>query len=173
MQLLTTSPNRADIVEFSDADGQVVASYPTYGEAQHSIDRLADASFPVQYSELIGRDLRLVERVTGRMTDGRAAAAGAAVGALFGLLIGLLAFGPAWLGLILGGLVIGAVWGALFGFLAHRMGNGQHDFASLRSLAASRYDVIVANAYADRRRTRKSSAEALSAAPASKPTSAR
>ncbi len=156
MQLFTTSPNGADIVEFSDGDGQVIASYPTYGEAQQAIDRLADASFPVQYSELIGRDLRLVERVTGRMTDGRAAAAGAAVGAWFGFLIGLLVglftFGPAWLGLILGGLVIGALWGALFGFLAHRMGNGQHDFASLRSLAASRYDVIVADAYADRAR---------------------
>lgn len=156
MQLFTTSPKGTDIVEFSDSDGQVVASYPTYGEAQHAIDRLADASFPVQYSELIGRDLRLVERVTGRMTDGRAAAAGAATGAWFGLLIGLLVglftFAPVWLGLILGGLLIGSLWGALFGFLIHRMGNGQHDFASLRSLAASRYDVIVADAYADHAR---------------------
>jgi len=56
----------------------------------------------------------------------------------------------AWLGLILGGLLIGSLWGALFGFFIHRMGNGQHDFSSLRSLAASRYDVIVADAYADR-----------------------
>jgi uncharacterized membrane protein len=156
MQLFTTSSSSADIVEFSDSDGQVVASYPSYGEAQQAIDRLADASFAVEYSELIGRDLRLVERVTGRMTDGRAAGAGAAVGAWFGLFIGLLVglftFGPAWLGLILGGLVIGAVWGALFGFLFHRMGNGQHDFASLRSLAASRYDVMIVDAYADRAR---------------------
>jgi hypothetical protein len=29
------------------------------------------------------------------------------------------------------------------------MGNGQHDFASVRSLAASRYDVMIVDAYAD------------------------
>jgi predicted lipid-binding transport protein (Tim44 family) len=57
-----------------------------------------------------------------------------------------------WLGLILGGLLIGSLWGALFGFLIHRMGDGQHDFASLRSLAANRYDVTIADAYAERAR---------------------
>jgi hypothetical protein len=156
MQLFSTPYAGAVVVDLNDSDGQVVASYPTYGEAQQTIDRLANDSFPVQYSEIIGRDLRLIERITGRMTDGGAAAAGAATGAWFGLLIGLLVglftFAPAWLGLILGGLLIGSVWGALFGFLLHRIGNGQHDFASLRSLAASSYDGMVADAYADRAR---------------------
>jgi hypothetical protein len=154
MQLFTTrSPDFAD--SFSDGD-QVVASYPTYRDAERAIDRLADASFPVQYSEIVGRDLSLVERVTGRMTDGRAAAAGAATGAWFGLFIGLLVglftFGPAWIGLILGGLLIGALWGATFGFLTHRMTHGLHDFASQRSLSASRYEVMAAAEYAERAR---------------------
>jgi hypothetical protein len=156
MQLLTTLSANADYADFSDSGGQVVASYPTYGEAQQAIDRPADAAFPVQYSEIVGRDVRVVERVAGRISDGRAAAAGAVTGAWFGLFIGLLValftFGPAWLGLILGGLLIGSLWGALFGFLAHRMGSGRHDFASLRSLAARRYDVTIADAYADRAR---------------------
>lgn len=154
MQLFTSSAQ--DFVDFSDSDGQIVASYPSYYEAQQAIDRLAGAPFPVQYTEIVGRDLRLVERVTGRMTDTRAALAGAATGAWFGLFIGLLVglftFGPAWLGLIFGGLLIGALWGALFGFLAHRIGSGQHDYASLRSLAASRYEVVVADDYAERAR---------------------
>jgi hypothetical protein len=154
MQLLTTPA--PDFVDFSEGGGEVVASYSTYGEAQQAIDRLADASFPVQYSEIIGRDLRLVERVTGRITPGRAAAAGAATGAWFGLFIGLLVglftFGPAWLGLIIGGLLIGGLWGAAFGYLAHRMGSGQHDYASLRSLGATRYEVMVADQYAERAR---------------------
>jgi uncharacterized membrane protein len=68
------------------------------------------------------------------------------------LLVGLFTFGPAWIGLILGGLLIGALWGVLFGFLAHRMTHGRHDFASQRSLAASRYEVMVADEYADRAR---------------------
>jgi uncharacterized membrane protein len=157
MQLFATPSPVGDFVDsLSDGDGEVVASYPTYGEAQQAIDRLADASFPVQDSEIVGRDLRLVERVTGRPTDGRAAAAGAATGGWFGLFIGLLVglftVGPAWLGLVLGGLLIGAGWGGLFGFLAHRMTRGQHDFASTRSLAATRYEVTVADEYADRAR---------------------
>ncbi len=154
MQLFTTPS--ADLVDFVEGGGQVVASYQTYGEAQLAIDRLADAHFPVQYTETVGRDLRLVERVTGRLTDARAAIAGAATGAWFGLFIGLLiglfTFGPAWLGLILGGLLIGTLWGALFGFLAHRIGTGQHEYASMRSLGASRYEVMVADGYADRAR---------------------
>lgn len=154
MQLFTT-PN-PDFLDFNEGGDEVVAGYQTYAEAQAAIDRLASAQFPVQYTEIVGRDLRLVERVTGRMTDGRAAAAGAATGAwiglFIGLLVGLFTLGPAWLGLILGGLLIGALWGALFGFLAHRMGTGRHDFESLRSLAANRYEVTVANAYADRGR---------------------
>ena len=68
MQLFTTT-SQPDFGDFSDSGGQVVTSYPTYGEAQQAIDRLANASFPVQFSEIIGRDLRLVERVTGRSED--------------------------------------------------------------------------------------------------------
>ena len=91
MPLFTTPSQSTTLADTcSDDGGEVVASYPTYSEAQQAIDRLSDASFPVQYSEIVGRDLRLVERVTGRMTDGRSAAAGAATGAWFGLFIGLL-----------------------------------------------------------------------------------
>jgi hypothetical protein len=152
MQLFSTPT--PDFLDSSEGGDEVVAGYQTYADAQAAIDRLASAQFPVQYTEIVGRDLRLVERVTGRITDGRAAAAGAAVGAWFGVLIGLLVglftFGPAWLGLIVGGLLIGALWGALFGFLAHRMGSGRHGYESLRSLEASRYEVMVDSAYADR-----------------------
>lgn len=90
------------------------------------------------------------------MTLARASAAGAVTGAWFGLLTGLLVglftFGPAWLGLIFGGLLIGALWRLAFGYLAHRMGSGRHDYASLRRLGASRYEVIVADGYADHAR---------------------
>lgn len=107
MQLLTNLSANADFIDFGASGGQVVASYPIHAEAQQAIDRLADAAFPVQYSEIVGRDVRLVERVTGRMSDGRAAAVGAVTGAwlglFIGLLVGLFTFGPAWIGLILGG----------------------------------------------------------------------
>jgi len=130
---------------------QVVATYDTYAEAQRAVDRLSDASFPVEHSSIVGLDLRLVERVTGRLTNGRAALAGAASGAWFGLFIGLLVglftTGPEWIGLMIGGLLIGAFWGALFGFIAHWATRGQRDFASLRGIEAARYEIRVADAH--------------------------
>jgi predicted lipid-binding transport protein (Tim44 family) len=123
-----------------------VAGYPTYEEAQTAVDRLSDEGFPVETLDIVGSGLRLIERVTGRLTKARAAAAGAASGAWFGLFIGLLVglftTGPTWLGLILGGLLIGAAWGAVFGFVSHAATRGRRDFSSARTLTATRYDII-------------------------------
>ena len=123
-----------------------VASYTSYEDAQRAVDRLSDERFPVENIEIIGSGLRLVERVTGRLTRARAAAAGAASGAWFGLFIGLLvglfSNGPAWIGLILGGLLIGAAWGAIFGFAGHAATRGSRDFSSAKTLTATRYDII-------------------------------
>src|SRR4029453_4413790 len=101
----------------STARGQVVASYPTYQQAQRAVDHLSDRAFPVDQAAIIGRDLSLVERVTGRLTTARATAMGAAAGGWFGLFIGLFvglfSTGSEWLSLLLVGLAIGAVWGAI------------------------------------------------------------
>jgi hypothetical protein len=131
--------------------GQVVASYGTYADAQRAVDHLSDAGFPVEHVQIVGHDLSLVERVTGRLTKLGAAGAGAGTGAWFGLFIGLLVglftTGPAWLGLILGGTLIGALWGAVFGFFAHWATRGMRDFSSVRGLVAGRYDLVVDDDY--------------------------
>ncbi|GGP97268.1 general stress protein [Streptomyces roseolilacinus] len=133
-----------------------VASYDSYEEAQAAVDRLSDEEFPVENIDIVGSGLRLVEHVTGRLTKGMAAAGGAASGAWFGLFIGLLVGlftpGPAWLGLLLGGVLIGAVWGAVFGYVGHAATGGRRDFSSVRSLAATRYDVIARGGQAERAR---------------------
>src|SRR5438105_13771784 len=107
-------PTRLDPISVA---WNTVASFGTYEDAQKAVDQLSDDGFAVERLDIVGSDLRLVERVTGRLTKGRAASAGAASGAWFGLfialIIGLFTTGPAWLGLILGGLFIGAAWGAV------------------------------------------------------------
>lgn len=153
MNSLTGTPEVNTGGSSDTADWKLVASYESYEEAQRAVDRLSDASFPVENIEIVGRDLRIVERVTGRLTTGRATLAGAGTGAWWGLFIGLLVglftTGPEWLGLVLGGLAIGAVWGAVFGFVAQWSTRGQRDFSSLRNLAAGHYDLMVAAANAD------------------------
>ncbi len=132
-----------------------LATYPDYESAQRAVDYLSDNQFPVQYTTIIGTDLRLVENVLGRMTTTRAALTGAASGAWFGLLIGLLLgiFSvSAWWALLLTGLVIGALWGAAFGAIAHAMTGGRRDFASRSVLRAGQYAVTVDAQYADQAR---------------------
>jgi len=134
-----------------------VTSYTSYEQAQQAVDRLSDERFPVENLDIVGSGLRLVERVTGRLTRARAAMAGAASGAWFGLFIGLLVglftTGPTWIGLILGGLLIGAAWGAIFGFATHAATRGRRDFSSAKTLTASRYDIIARGATAPQARS--------------------
>jgi uncharacterized membrane protein len=133
--------------------GQVITTYRTYTEAQRAVDHLSDSSFPVEHAAIIGRDLSLVEQITGRLTKMRATLMGAAAGAWFGLFIGLFfglfTVGPDWITLVVAGIVIGALWGGIFGFVAQWTTHGERDFASARAIVAARYELTVGDAYAD------------------------
>ena len=79
------------------AHGPLALEYPMslgvfdkYEEAQRAVDFLSDEHFPVQNCMIVGTELKQVERVTGRLTYGRAAMAGAASGLWFGVLVGFL-----------------------------------------------------------------------------------
>jgi hypothetical protein len=67
-----------------------------------------------------------------------------------GLLFGMFVAGAAWLSVLLAGLLIGAVWGAIFGFVGHWVTHGRHDFTSVSTLTAERYDIICTPALAAR-----------------------
>ncbi|HEX6873517.1 MAG TPA: general stress protein [Micromonosporaceae bacterium] len=133
-----------------------VATYDTYAAAQRAVDFLSDNQFPVEHVSIVGTDLRLVERVLGRITVARATGAGALSGAWFGLFIGLLLSifaNSGWLGVLLTAVLIGAAWGAIFGAVAHAMTRGRRDFASTSRLEAAQYAVNVAVEHADAART--------------------
>lgn len=127
--------------------GVQVGSYDSYEQAQAAVDYLSDEKFPVENVTIIGSDLRMVEKVTGRLTWGRALAAGAAAGAWWGLFVGLLLGifsedGANWLASVLSGLLIGLVFGALFGGMGYAATQGRRDFTSTSRITASRYDVM-------------------------------
>src|SRR5690606_39781539 len=97
--------------------GELVAAYGTYLEAQRAVDHLADKEFPVQNVTIVGTDLRMVERVTGRLTYGRVALAGGLSGAWFGLFVGLLLSifaGSSGLQVMFARIALGAGFGLLF-----------------------------------------------------------
>lgn len=123
----------------------VIGSYPSYVAAQGAVDYLSDRGFPVVHLAIVGRGLRLVETVLGRMTVPRAAGAGALSGAWFGLFIGILlaVFSTGnWFAVALIGVVVGALWGAVFGAVAHAATRGTRDFVSRSNLTADQYDLV-------------------------------
>ena len=134
-----------------------VARFDDYQSAQRAVDRLSDDGFPVEKLDIVGSDLQLVERVTGRLTKARAAAAGAVsglwAGLLIGILFGLFTTGHAWLVMVAAGIGLGVLWGAIFGFAAHLATRGERDFSSLRGLSAGHYDLVAREGGAEQART--------------------
>jgi hypothetical protein len=142
-----------------------VARFDDYESAQRAVDRLSDDGFPVEKLDVVGSDLRLVERVTGRLTRGRAAGAGALtglwVGLLFGILLGLFTSGHSFLAVTVTGAALGVLWGAVFGYVAHARTKGQRDFSSVRQLVATHYDLIARGGTVSRARSMLSEAGLL------------
>lgn len=123
--------------------GDTIARYATYLEAQRAVDYLSDEQFPVQAVTIVGTGLRMVERVTGRLTYPRVALAGAASGAWFGLFVGVLLSltgvdGGVWLAAIL----FGAGFGVLFGIISYALTGGRRDFTSTSQIVAGEYEVL-------------------------------
>jgi hypothetical protein len=127
--------------------GDVVASFSTYPEAQQAVDRLAHANLDVSKVSIVGSDLKTVERVTGRLSYGRVAAAGAASGAWFGLFLGLIltffVASPNVLLYALAAVGIGAGFGILFGIVSYAVTRRTQDYTSTHQVLASTYEVIV------------------------------
>ena len=113
-----------------------------YATAERAVDYLSDQGFAVERTAIVGKDLRSVEHVEGRMSAGRAALVGlcegSLIGMLFALLFGVFFNGPDFGGLLLYGIVTGGLLGTLFGALAHlTVSDGKRDFVSDTSIVAA------------------------------------
>ena len=89
--------------------------YDSYDDAQRAVDYLSDHEFPVQDVLIVGTDLKQLERVTGRLTRGRAIGGGALSGAWLGLFIGTIfaLFDPSGFNLV--SVLATVAFGAVFG----------------------------------------------------------
>ncbi|MCW3014127.1 MAG: hypothetical protein JWO02_1219 [Solirubrobacterales bacterium] len=135
---------------------RAIASFDTYAEAEAAVDSLSDRQFPVEHTQIVARDLKMVEQVTGRMRplDAflRGALSGAIAGALIGWLFGLFDWtdpivASAWLAFH--GLWIGALVGGTAALIAYLLLRGRRDFSSVSVLSADRYDLLVDEQFAD------------------------
>ncbi|MFQ4149192.1 general stress protein [Arthrobacter sp. LAPM80] len=131
--------------------GERIGSYTSYLDAQKAVDYLADEKFPVRHVSIVGNDLKMVERVTGKLSYPRVALTGAMTGAWFGLFIGvMLSFfdsassnaGAPYVNVFTAVLLGAALW-LLFAIIGYAAQRGKRDFTSTNQVLASSYDVIV------------------------------
>jgi hypothetical protein len=157
---MTTQPGATAPASKSSANQRrPIGVFSNYSDAERAVDYLSDNGFPVQRVAIIGSDVKMVEQIIGRLNYGGAALRGAGSGAFAGVLIGWLFglfnwFTPllATLTLVLYGLVFGAVLGAIFGLIVHALQGGRRDFASVRVMLPSRYEVVADEQVADEAR---------------------
>jgi hypothetical protein len=135
---------------------RVVASYAGYRDAEKAVNYLADNRFPVERVAIVGRELELVQQVTGRLTAVDAAARGALTGAVTGVLIGWLFAIFTWFDpriasgwLIIDGLWFGALVGILMGLVMYLVTKSRRRFDAISTMQPKYFDIAVDELYAD------------------------
>lgn len=124
---------------------QSLGIFRDYGEVQRMVDALADAGFPVEHTMIVGTDLRLVERVTGRQSWGRVIGGGIMSGIWMGLFIGAL------FGLIAGNLMqnlltsvlMGIIFFTVWAVIRYATTRGQRDFTSMAATVPMQFELLV------------------------------
>ncbi|MCT1685646.1 general stress protein [Pseudoglutamicibacter cumminsii] len=145
---MTATPDGLGNMFMTIPRGPVLGRYSDYQDAQKVVDFLADNDFPVKNVSIIGNDLKLVERVSGKLTYPKVALQGAMQGAMMGLFFGLIMmlFSPQGVNIatvVLAALLIGAVMWMIFGIIQYALRRGKRDFASTRQVLPASWDVIV------------------------------
>lgn len=129
-----------------------VGVFEKYEEAQKAVDFLADQRFPVENLAIVGTDLKLVERVTGRKNWGsvirQSILTGISTGLLVGILLALFSPQSSFLSMLMVALGIAIVINVIFGALIYAMSGGRRDFNSVRTTIPSNYEILCEHKYA-------------------------
>lgn len=126
--------------------GETIAEFPSYDAAQKAVSSLIAAEIPAKDIAIVGRGLRSVETVTGRLGYAAAARSGAINGILLGLLfsaIFVLGTPNAAIQLFVGVMLVGIAIGMLMSLITYSVLRRRRDYTSITQLIADHYDVTV------------------------------
>jgi len=126
--------------------GETIAEYSSYEGAQKSVSALIAADIPAKDIAIVGRGLRSVETVTGRLGYAAAARSGAINGILLGLLfsaIFVLGTPNAAIQLFVGVMFVGIAIGMLMSIITYSVLRRRRDYTSITQLIAEEYEVTV------------------------------
>lgn len=135
--------------------GELVSTHTTRAAAQEQLEKLVQGDVPPTAVTLVGKDLRVVERVRGRMSYPQVALSAGLRGLLFGSLIGLFMYLIApqggWQQIVFSALLGVGLW-MILGVIAFAMRKDKNGFASTQQVVPAAYDVVVAFEHAGRAR---------------------
>ena len=127
--------------------GETLATFDAYANAQKLINSLVSDGVPFRSLSIVGTDVNLVERVTGKIGYGRAALSSAMSGSWLGVLAGLVfvivsptdVITP-----IVAGGIIGAGIGMVVGMVLFTLaGSNRRSYRSMQHIIAKSYRVVV------------------------------
>lgn len=126
---------------------QSLGVYDSYSDAQKAVDQLADSHFPVNNLAIVGTDLRLMERVTGRRTWGTVLTQGVTSGLSTGFIVAIVMMilqpqPDSFFVMLLTALLIGVVIGLAFAVLGYALSRGRRDFTSVSQTIATKYELL-------------------------------
>lgn len=125
--------------------GELLGNYPSFDAAQSTVQRLVDEGISLQALTVVGRDVRVVNRLRRRAGYPAVVLRSAIQGAFFGLLIGLLMsfIVPETAGLqILSSLALGVGIWVIFGVLGQAMRKKAPGFDTVPQVVAVSYDLV-------------------------------
>ncbi len=126
--------------------GETIADYPSYEGAQKAVSKLIEAEIPAKDIAIVGRGLRSVETITGRLGYAAAARTGAINGILLGLLfsaIFVLGNPSAVIQLFIGVMLVGIAIGMLMSIISYSILRRRRDYTSVTQVIADHYEVTV------------------------------
>ncbi|MFT4214989.1 MAG: hypothetical protein QM622_09475 [Microbacterium sp.] len=126
--------------------GETVAEYSTYEGAQKAVSELMAGDVPARDIAIVGRGLRSIETVTGKLGYAAAARSGAINGILLGLLfsaIFVLGTESAGIQLFVGVMFVGIAFGMLMSIVSYAIVRRRRDYASVTQVIADHYEVTV------------------------------
>ncbi len=127
--------------------GETLATFDAYASAQKLINSLVSDGVPFRSLSIVGTDVNLVERVTGKIGYGRAALSSAMSGSWLGVLAGLVfvIVSPAdVITPIVAGGIIGAGIGMVVGMVLFTLaGSNRRSYRSMQQIIAKSYRVVV------------------------------
>lgn len=126
--------------------GEKIAEHATYEGAQKTVSQLIEADIPAKDIAIVGRGLRSVETVTGRLGYATAARSGAINGILLGLLfsaIFVLGTPNAAIQLFVGVMFVGIAIGMMMSLITYALVRRRRDYTSITQVIADHYEVTV------------------------------